>query len=116
MALVVTVESRGKLAIVELAGELDIATAPQAGQALTDALSAGHTAIIFDLSGLAFCDSTGLRLLVRAHRELTTAGGRLAIAGATGMVAQVLQVSGLTEIFGSFPTLAEAVNAVRLPR
>lgn len=112
MSLVVNVELRGELAVIEVGGELDIATAPQADEALTTVLAGEQTAIVFDLSGLTFCDSTGLRLLVRAHQELDARGGQMAIAGATDMVHQVLEVSGLAEIFGSYPTLAEATAAV----
>ncbi|MBB5867656.1 anti-sigma B factor antagonist [Allocatelliglobosispora scoriae] len=116
MSLVVNVELRDEIAIVEVEGELDIATVPQVDAALTAALADNRPAVVFDFTKLSFCDSTGLRLLVRAHQELEARSGAMAIGGATAIVAQVLEVSGLAEIFGCVPTVEAAVAAVSAPR
>ncbi|MFD9622347.1 STAS domain-containing protein [Streptomyces virginiae] len=63
----------GDTVLLRLAGELDLATAPLAHQAVTTALSGRPRALCLDLTGLTFCDGTGLRALNRlTHRIHTT--------------------------------------------
>jgi anti-anti-sigma factor len=78
-----------------LSGTLDLSTEGRARAALEPLLRAG-AAVTLDLRTLKFMDSTGLNLIMRA---LSTLGddGSLTLRGATGIVAKVLAVSGMTE-------------------
>jgi anti-sigma B factor antagonist len=90
----VSVERAGTTAIVRLAGELDLATAPE----LTDVLHGlepGCQRIILDLTGLEFIDSTGLRLAVTEHDRASLDGFEFVITGAAGAVLKVLRLTGL---------------------
>ena len=55
--------------ILALYGELDVASAPVLEKQLKKLQWAGATSIVLDLSGLDFIDSTGLHVLMRAHRR-----------------------------------------------
>jgi len=54
--------------VVSLRGELDLATAPAACVRLDKARRTPRPRIVVDLSGLRFCDSTGLRALLSAAK------------------------------------------------
>ena len=59
---------------LELAGELELATAPTLNAQLDAALADGADLVLVDLSGLEFIDSTGIALLVEAHNRLNENG------------------------------------------
>ncbi|GAA1833265.1 hypothetical protein GCM10009682_59580 [Luedemannella flava] len=80
--------------VVALAGECDLAARDQLVAALREALDAGSTVTV-DLSGLSFLDSSGIHELVSAHRTATRNGGALHVTGASGVVAQVLDLTGV---------------------
>jgi len=56
-----------------LTGELDIASAPMLEAKVAELCADGAQAIVIDLSGLAFIDSTGLRVILAA-RSMCDAG------------------------------------------
>ncbi|MFE5947882.1 STAS domain-containing protein [Streptomyces sp. NPDC056480] len=71
----------GHTVLLRLDGELDIATAPLVDQAVTAAL-AGHPGVLcLDLTGLSFCDLTGLHTLRRLTGRTHAAGTALHLAG-----------------------------------
>ena len=75
----VSVERSGTTAIVRLAGELDLATAPELADVL-QGLEPACKRIILDLTGLEFIDSTGLRLAVIEHDRAAADGFEFVIA------------------------------------
>jgi anti-sigma B factor antagonist len=84
--------------VIEVAGELDIATAPQLCARL-DATRVGRgPRLLVDLSDVDFCDSTGLRALLGAASEVRAHGGRFAIVcPPSGDVARLLEIVGAGE-------------------
>ena len=72
----ITVRHAAGTALVALEGELDLATAPQLDETLDEL--ADHPVIV-DLRGLDYCDSVGLRLLLRRDAEAQEQGRRLAV-------------------------------------
>ena len=81
--------------LVTVAGDVDIATAPQLAEYLV-AFTDGPVTV--DLSQVAFLDSSGMQALLAAHRHLERRDSRLAIRGATPIVRRVLQISGLDQL------------------
>ena len=67
--------------VIRVHGELDLATA---GRLCRTVQAVGalrrRTRVMLDLTELEFCDSTGLRALVGAVREMEISGGRAALA------------------------------------
>jgi anti-anti-sigma factor len=65
--------------------------------------------VVLDLSELAFCDSSGLRALVGAVREVEINGGRAALAVPPGGVLErILGLTGLGEFLNVAPSVAAA--------
>ena len=109
MELRVSSRSQGDYVVLALVGEIDLYTAPRLQSELTSALSDGKpTQIVVDMSGVEFCDSTGMNVLLAAHRAATERGGQLALAAPRPSVRKILEVTGLQSVF----TIHDDVTAV----
>jgi len=98
--------------LITVEGELDLASAPSLKWALTDAVDAGASRIVVDLSPVTFIDSTALGVLVGVHRGLPP-GSKLALAGADADVLNIFELTGLDSTFDMHSTLDEALAWVR---
>ena len=76
-------------------GELDIATAPQLEEAVSEATSQPVSELVLDLRELTFMDSTGLRALAQANAKAEQAGTALSIWRGPRQIERVLEISGL---------------------
>lgn len=88
---------------VHLRGELDLATADRAEDALLAAEAQERSSVILDLSGLRFIDSTGLRLVLRAHRRSREGGARLRLVEGPPEVQRVFRVTGTESLLPFAP-------------
>ncbi|SNT44098.1 anti-anti-sigma factor [Asanoa hainanensis] len=111
MSLTVDTEQRGDVVVVSVGGELDMATAPQLQDQITDLLDRGLSRLVFDLTDVSFCDSTGLSVFVRAKNSTDDAGGAVRLAAPQRGVRRILEVSGLVEVLHTYATVDEAVAA-----
>ena len=99
--------------LIELAGELDVATAPSLAVLIDRARGRGRPEVLVDLTGVVFCDSTGLRALMGAARELRIAGGQLAIVcPGDGQLARLLEVTGAREALRVYEDAEHATAAL----
>ena len=109
----VVVEAAPYGARVAIEGEVDLATVPRVSAALVAEPVASAQAVVIDLTGVAFMDSTGLSALVTVDLELADRGGRLALACPEGPARLLLDVTGLAEQRAVCATRAEAAAAAR---
>jgi anti-sigma B factor antagonist len=96
--------------VVEVEGELDLATAPD----LCARLDADRSRnLLVDLTKLEFCDSTGLRALLGAAAEVRLHGGRFGlVCPRTGDVARLLQIVGVGEWLAVHTDMQSGVAAL----
>ncbi|MFA1540344.1 STAS domain-containing protein [Actinomadura monticuli] len=99
MELNVSTASQGGHAVVTATGELDLYTAPRLQAALAGLLREQATRIVVDMSGVEFCDSTGMNVLLSAMKRLKEQGGSLELAAPRPAVRRILQVTGLDTVF-----------------
>jgi anti-sigma B factor antagonist len=99
--------------LVEAFGELDLATAPRLCAALDAARIHRVKRLVVDLTGVDFCDSTGLRALIGASTEIRVDGGRLAIACLPdSAVSRLFDMAGARESLRVFDSQREALASV----
>jgi anti-sigma B factor antagonist len=79
--------------LVGLRGELDVSTTPKVEQALRQLEEEGVPAIIIDLRGLTFLDSSGLRLILDADGRARRENRRLLVVRGTPEVQRVFRVT-----------------------
>lgn len=90
--------------LVEVAGDIDVATSATLQGALDD-LADGD--VHLDFTAVPFLDSSGLHVLDRLRRRLDEHGSRVIVHGTTPPVRRVFEVTGLDELFeldGPAPT------------
>jgi anti-sigma B factor antagonist len=96
--------------IVPLPAEIDIANAQDVGEQLRSAFTPGTTLVIADLTATVFCDSSGLRQLVMAHRRAKDRHAEVRFAIPHRAVLGVLQVTELDCLLSVYPSLDAAVS------
>ncbi|GIH51725.1 anti-sigma B factor antagonist [Microbispora rosea] len=94
--------------VLALDGELDVATAPHLDDAFVRECEAGYRKVILDVGALRFCDSYGLRMLLRLQDRCVADGGRMVLADTRGMLARVLNLTGLERALVQFETVERA--------
>ena len=101
--------------VLAVAGELDIATAPDLCARLDATRSTRRPRLLVDLTDVDFCDSTGLRALLGAASEVRAHGGRFAIVcPSTGEVARLLEIVGASEWMAIHTDPESGLAALRL--
>ncbi|MER5738589.1 STAS domain-containing protein [Streptomyces sp. NPDC002262] len=100
----VEVEATASGTVLRLGGEIDMDTAGQLDAALTRALPDGDAGarppLLLDLSGVSFCDSTGLNALLRARLRALHRHVPLSITAASEQVAHLLDITRTDVLFG----------------
>jgi anti-anti-sigma factor len=84
--------------VLTLGGELDLVSAPVLQEPL-DRVMRGRAAVVISLSRLTFIDSSGLRMLVRAERQLRCSGGQLLLVRGPWAVHRIFELTGLESHF-----------------
>ncbi|MGA5559556.1 STAS domain-containing protein, partial [Streptomyces lavendulocolor] len=102
----------GTLAVIALAGEFDITTAPAVRARALELIADGHPDLVADLAGVTFCDSSGLGALVGIWRCAKDADGSLTLAAVPDRLGRLLSVTGMDTLLPTFPS-AEAALAAR---
>jgi anti-sigma B factor antagonist len=82
-------------------GEIDLYTAPRLQTELAAVIaSAGQPPhVVVDMSGVDFCDSTGMNVLLSCLRQARERGGELELAAPHPAVRKILSVTGLDAVF-----------------
>lgn len=83
-----------------VAGEIDASTAPALDEAIRH-LPIGKGAVVLDLSGVSFIDSSGLRVLISLAGRANDEGRSVVLRHPSPTVARLLEITGLAEMFGS---------------
>lgn len=91
----ITVRPGSDRDVVALAGEIDIATAPQLRYTIHRRLTEDHTRILLDLDAVTFLDGAALGALITATREVAQAHGTLQVTRNTRCM-RLLAITGET--------------------
>ena len=95
--------------VVVVRGNLDIDSAPVLTAALDQALNTAVPRVVVDLSGIEFCDSTGLSAFVVGHNRAVAAGGWVRLAAPNQFLARLLDTVGLTPALPIYGDVAGAL-------
>jgi len=106
-----TADDSGVL-VVSVSGRLDSTTSPALDAEVRRQLAAQVTRIVFDLTGVDYISSAGLRVFMTAARDLR-GRGRVALAGSRSNVRQILDIAGAASFATISATRTEAVLALK---
>jgi anti-sigma B factor antagonist len=111
MELSLATRTVGRHTVLEVGGEIDVYTAPRLREHLIQLGDEGVTHLVADLGRVDFLDSTGLGVLVGAHRRLKTAGGALALVCPHERLLKIFRITGLDGIFHIHDSVDAAIAA-----
>jgi anti-anti-sigma factor len=94
--------------VIRVTGELDIATAEKAYSYISGVIDGRPAPVTVDLSGLTFCDASGLGVLARIARHARQAGRQLRLASPRPSLLKLMRLTGLD---GAFPELRPSLHA-----
>lgn len=95
--------------IVNVYGELDVATSPELRELLIQLVSDGSSRLVIDLDGVDFLDSTGLGTIIGALKRARTHGGDLRLVCTQTRIMRMFEITGLDKAIPLLPTLDAAV-------
>ena len=100
----------GGMPVITAPAEIDTTTAGQLRAILLEWHTRGHATVVVDMTGTQFCDSAGLRELVRAHKRARAEdGGLRLVLPADGAVLRVVSFTGLDRLIPHFAALEQAL-------
>ncbi len=105
----------GKAAkLIRIVGQLDESNVDEQAKTIYELIETGPQGVnlIFDLAGLEYMNSKSIGYMTDWYSKITGMGGKVVIASARENILDILQVVGLTQLIGAFPTLEEAKLAV----
>jgi anti-sigma B factor antagonist len=91
----VQLQPRSDATLIVVAGELDIASAPELEQTLDQIQPELTKLVVVDLRELEFMDSTGLSIIVRAHQRLADSDCELTLVKGPPQVQRLLDLTGV---------------------
>ncbi len=98
--------------VIAARGEIDLFTAPELKQVITEVIESGEHRVAIDLTEVSFLDSTALGVLIGAVKRLRSRGGALAIINTDSSIAKTFEITGLDQIFTIVSSRAEALEAL----
>ena len=93
--MTINVKRDFELVTLEITGRLDTTTAPNLESAVNE-LSEDTKELIFDMSGVEYISSAGIRVLLGAFKKMNSNQGAMRIAKANDLVREVFEMTGLS--------------------
>jgi anti-anti-sigma factor len=95
--------------VVTLPDEIDMANAGQVGEQLDSARASGAATVVADMTATRFCDSSGMQMLVRAHRKAAANNAELRVVIPSANVLRALAIMRVDTVPRIFPSLEDAL-------
>ena len=95
--MTINVERDFELVTLEITGRIDTTTAPNL-QSVVNELSEYTKELVFNMSGVEYISSAGIRVLLGAYKKMNTNQGIMRIEKANDMVREVFEMTGLLEL------------------
>ena len=97
----------GQFSVIEAAGEIDLAGAPEMRDFLG---AAGSTHVVFDLRQVTFIDASGLGVLAKAWRMAEVSGGSVKLVAPSMRLRRLLAITRLDTVLPVYDTVGEAIG------
>lgn len=110
--MLVEIRNQGETAVAVLSGEIDGKTAPEVQNQLLP-VATGHQKLIIDMTAVTFLSSAGLRILLLLYRQAASKSGKVALAGVSEQILDVMSITGFLRYFHISKTVEEAMEAVK---
>lgn len=96
--------------VVELSGEIDLATHEDVAADIQACLDHDPPSLVVDMSRVRFIDSLGLSILIQAYEQAQRSGVHLRIVANTAQVTKPLRLTGLDHYLPMSRSLVDALS------
>lgn len=107
----INVKSSGQVTVVEVAGDIDSNTAPQAQERILPLVQPAAK-ILLDMRGVEYMSSAGLRMLLSMYRQVSRQSGNIVLVGLAEDIKDTMSVTGFLNFFTTRDTLDEGLKAL----
>ena len=104
---------RDGIEVIDVQGEIDMYTAPRLRELLINLVSKGSYQLVVNLDKVGFLDSTGLGVLVGGLKRVRAHDGSLDLVCTQQRILKIFRITGLTEVFGIYQTVDQAIAATK---
>jgi anti-sigma B factor antagonist len=108
----VTERQHNGITILGLKGRLDSNTSDTFERQLLGLVEGGATRLILDFQELDYISSAGLRVLLKAAKELKRSNGRLALCALKDYIKEIFEMSGFVSFLPIHGTLEETLTVI----
>lgn len=96
---------------VDIVGRLDTETSDHASDEFARIVQSGKSKVVLNLDGLEYVSSAGLRVILKAAKVLQASHGEMKICHVSGLVKEVMDISGFNQILRIYDTETDALAA-----
>jgi anti-sigma B factor antagonist len=107
----INVKSSGQVTLVEMAGDIDSNTAPQAQERILPLVQPAAK-ILLEMSGVEYMSSAGLRMLLSMYRQVSRQNGSIVLVGLAEEIKDTMSVTGFLNFFTIRDTVDEGLKAL----
>jgi anti-sigma B factor antagonist len=105
--------AKNGIEIIDVQGEIDMYTAPRLRELLIDLAVTGSYQLVVNLDKVRFPGSTGLGVLVGGLKRVRAHDGSLNLVCTQQPILKILKITGLTQVFGIYQTVDQAIAATK---
>lgn len=107
--------ARARPVVVTMPAEMDITNADRIGEELSAAIACGAGIVVADMTGTRFCNSSGISMLVLAHRQAAANHAELRLVVLSAAVLRALKLVRMDCLLPIYPSLAAALTPEAAP-
>jgi anti-sigma B factor antagonist len=112
--IVKDIPGHDKAKLIEIVGDLDRGSVKDAREKIISFIEKGNVNLVVDLSGLNFCDSTGILVLVHSYIKVVRYKGYFKLCRIPTDIFRLLEMIGLTKIMPIYNTVEEALHDTKV--
>jgi len=113
--MIAKLESEGQCKILRVSGRVDFESALDFEQQINSMIQQDCDCFIIELSEVELLSSAGLRVLLSTAKRVSHRDASLGLAAPSQVVRQVFEISHFNLLFKIFPSVAEAIAALKGP-
>jgi anti-sigma B factor antagonist len=98
----------GRCLVAKVSGEMDYVTEPVFRPQFKELIARGGRFIVLDLSGVSFCDSAGLNVLLGVWRQADASGAVVVLACVPEPLRRILEMTGANQLLRVYDTVTDA--------
>src|SRR5271157_767938 len=111
MSVEIRLAKEGDVPVVTMTGRLDGFGAQQLDESLKEIIPDDTRSVIFNLAGVEYLSSAGIRVFLGLKKRLKQRGGTLALANVQEFPRNVLDMAGFLKVLDIYPSVKEAETA-----